>query len=160
MVEGVLARTRFDEATKDKPFIPIRPNETKSRAFAKTMRRSMTHAEVLLWQELRRNTIDGMRFRRQHPVGPYVTDFACAPVKLIVEVDGATHGSDVEVEHDRRRSAYLMKRGWRIMRFANARVYNDLAGAVENVWHEVRCLKVTPSTTATRRSPSPASGGG
>jgi very-short-patch-repair endonuclease len=143
-----------------KPFIPIRPNETKSRVFAKTMRRAMTHAEVLLWQALRHDTIDGMRFRRQHPIGHYIADFACAPVKLVVEVDGATHGSDAEVEHDQRRSEYLAERGWHIMRFANARVYSDLAGVVEHIWFEVRRLKVTPSTAATRRSPSPASGGG
>ncbi len=137
-------------------YMPFRPAERSSRPFAKDHRRSMTHAEVLLWQALRRDAMKGLRFRRQHPIGPYVADFASVPVKIVVEVDGATHGSDAQVAHDRRRTAYLERIGWRVMRFSNWDVYEDLAGVVEAVWRAVS----TPSTTASRRSPSPAGGGG
>ncbi len=137
--------------------VRLRPKEVKSRALAKNLRRSMTHAEVLLWQCLRRDAVEGMRFRRQHPIGPYIADFACLPVKLVVEVDGATHGSDAQVAHDRRRSAYLARLGWRVVRFSNWAVYDDMASVIEAIWLEV---KKAPSTTASRRSPTPARGGG
>jgi len=124
----------------------FRPSEEKSTAFAKTLRRSMTHAEVLLWQELRRNAMEGLRFRRQHPIGPYVADFACAPVKLVLEVDGATHGSEAQVAHDRRRSAYLAKRGWREIRFSNFDIYKDLSGVMEAIWRAAHGAVSAPST--------------
>ena len=140
--------------------VPVRPNEGKSRLLAKRLRRSMTHAEVLLWQQLRHDSVDGLRFRRQHPIGPYVADFACVPIKLVIELDGATHGSDSQVAHDRRRSAYMARQGWKKIRFSNFDMYDDLPGVMEAIWRTVRRVKRTPSTTASRRSPSPASGGG
>jgi len=140
-------------------YMPFRPTERKSRPFAKDLRRSMTHAEVLLWQALRRDAMKGLRFRRQHPIGPYVADFACVPVKVVVEVDGVTHGSDAQVTHDRWRTAYLERLGWKVIRFSNWDVYDDLVGVVEAVWRAVG-VGSTPSTTASRRSPSPGGGGG
>ena len=134
---------------------PIRPNEAKACVRAKALRRSMTHAEVLLWQELRHDAVDGLRFRRQHPIGPYVADFACAPIKLVVEIDGATHGSDAQVAHDRRRSAYFARLGWREIRFSNFDVYEDLPGVMEAIWRQAQR---SPATAAARRSPSPARG--
>lgn len=91
----------------------------------------MTDAEVILWSRLRSNPIH--KFRRQHPVGPYVADFACVLPRLIVEVDGATHGSESEVAHDMRRDAYLKNRGWTVMRVTNQDVYrrlDDVLGAI------------------------------
>jgi very-short-patch-repair endonuclease len=75
------------------------------RTYAKALRRRMTRAEVILWSRLRRDAIAGRRFRRQHPIGPYIADFACLPVRLVIEVDGATHGSEDEIKKDRRRDA-------------------------------------------------------
>ena len=139
--------------------IPIRPNEEKSRALAKTLRRTMTHAEVLLWQELRHDAVDGLRFRRQHPIGPYVADFACARVKLVVEVDGATHGSDAQVAHDRLRSAFMARLGWREIRFSNSDVYEDLVGVMEAIWREVRRVREAPSTARRAAVPLPRTRG-
>jgi very-short-patch-repair endonuclease len=110
--------------------------EAKSHAFAKSLRRKMTHAEVILWQNLRRNAIDGIKFRRQHPIGPYIADFACLRAKLIVEVDGETHASEGERFHDARRRAFVAQFGWMEIRVGNSDVYKNLDGVLEAIWRE------------------------
>jgi very-short-patch-repair endonuclease len=111
----------------------------------------MTDAETILWSRLR--SWPHVRFRRQHPVGPYIADFACVPAMLVIEVDGATHGSDAERARDAVRDRYLQKRGWRVVRVWNHDVYERLDDVLDVIGHHA-----TPSTAS--RSPSPASGGG
>src|SRR5437868_14241040 len=94
----------------------MRRAERGSQVLAKHLRRRMTNAEIILWSRLRHDAVLGRRFRRQHPVGPYVADFACVPAGLIVEVDGGTHSTDAEIKHDARREKYLRARGWRVFR--------------------------------------------
>jgi very-short-patch-repair endonuclease len=98
----------------------------------------MTEAEVILWSRLRRNQFDGLRFRRQHPMGPYVADFACAAIKLVIEVDGETHHTAEQLLHDARRRVYFESRGWREMRVSNRDVYDDLDGVLESIWRATR----------------------
>jgi len=131
----------------------VRDKERKSRSFAKVLRRRMTDAETILWTQLRRDRIDGYRFRRQHPIGPFIADFACIPAKLVVEVDGVTHWSEEVFDYDRRRDAYLKALGWRVLRVQNIDIYEQLGNVVEAI------AVALPPSTATR-SPSPASGGG
>jgi very-short-patch-repair endonuclease len=100
---------------------------------ARALRRKLTKAETILWSRLR-DGIGGMRFRRQHPIGPYIADFACIRARLVVEVDGATHGSDEERRHDARREAYLRSRSWRIIRVTNDAVYHSLARVLELIY--------------------------
>lgn len=96
---------------------------------AKSLRKIGTLAERLLW-----NALTGMRqetklkFRRQHPLHPYIADFACIKAKLIVELDGISH--DARPVYDKERDAVLRRRGWRILRFANDDVLNNLEGVV------------------------------
>ena len=75
-----------------------------------------------MWARLRKAQIDGHRFRRQHPVGPYFADFACERLKLIVEVDGGVHGLDEVILRDHFRQAELEGLGWTVIRFTNAEV--------------------------------------
>lgn len=75
----------------------------------------------------------GPYFRKQHPIGPYVADFACTQERLIVEVDGDTHATDAEVEHDRRRDAYLASQGWRVLRVTNEDVFKRLEDVLEGI---------------------------
>ena len=96
----------------------------------------MTHAEVILWQNLRRNAINGVKFRRQHPIGPYITDFACLRAKLVIEVDGATHATESELAHDERRRIFLARLGWKEIRVYNVDVYENLDGVLETVRRE------------------------
>ncbi|HSZ73301.1 MAG TPA: DUF559 domain-containing protein, partial [Rhizomicrobium sp.] len=121
---------------------------------AKDLRRKMTEAEVMLWSKLRRNSVYGLKFRRQHPVGPYIADFACVPSRLIVEVDGATHCSDEELAYDRKRDAFLKEQGWRVVRIWNGDIYKDLDTIVEMIGSLVRPLRPASPDT------SPVNGGG
>ena len=93
----------------------------------------MTHAEVILWTYLRQKNEGGLRFRRQHPIGPYVADFACVPARLVIEVDGATHCTPDEIAHDQKRDAYLTRRQWRVLRVLNGDVYENHDGVFDAI---------------------------
>jgi len=75
----------------------------------------MTIAERKLWQALRDKQLNGHRFRRQHPIGKYIADFACIERKVVVELDGGQHQD--HVAYDERRTAFLQENGWRVLRF-------------------------------------------
>jgi very-short-patch-repair endonuclease len=104
------------------------------------MRQGMTDAERALWRRLRRDQL-GVRFRRQHPVGPYVTDFACRSLRLIVEVDGGQHA--IRSDRDQRRNAWMADRGFLVLRFWNHDVLGNLDGVVERIHAEVIRLRAT-----------------
>ena len=96
---------------------PIDPVTT---ARARTLRRNPTQAEKVLWMHLRRKAIDGMKFRRQARIGPYIADFLCCSVKLVIEVDGGIHR--LREAEDAVRSAWLRSRGYTVLRVSNALV--------------------------------------
>lgn len=97
---------------------------------ARRLRSTMTESEQALWRHLRRNNL-GARFRRQHPVGPYVVDFACLTHGLAVEVDGGQHGE--AVAYDQRRDAFLASRGFRVLRFWNNQVLQECDAVLEMI---------------------------
>jgi len=97
---------------------------------ARRLRKAMTLPEVLLWQRLRGKT-SGIKFRRQHPIGPYVVDFFAGEAKLVIEIDGASH--DARQDYDAARSAYLTNKGLRILRVAAADVLRDPDGAAASI---------------------------
>lgn len=113
----------------------MRETSRKTLKRARALRKNMTKAEVLLWQQLRRWQVGGFKFRRQMPVGPYVADFACSDRKLIVEVDGATHAEDDEITYDARRTAYIEAQGWTVYRVWNNEVYENMSGVIEGLMH-------------------------
>ena len=83
----------------------------------------MTDSERLLWQGLRNRQLGGFKFRRQKPIGPFIVDFVCMEKKLIIEVDGSQHAG--QKESDQKRSYYLMKKGFRVLRFWNNEVLQE-----------------------------------
>ena len=93
---------------------------------ARQFRRDSTLAEARLWEQLRAKRLDGFNFARQHPVGPYFADFACRSQRLIVEVDGATHSTEKELEYDDRRTGLFNKLGYRVFRISNDQVLNGM----------------------------------
>lgn len=107
--------------------------EPKTREHAKALRKSMTKAEIILWSQLRRRALQGHHFRKQHPVGPYITDFACVKQKLVIEVDGETHATFAERSHDNRRTKYLESEGWHVHRVWNTDIYENLEGVLEGI---------------------------
>ncbi len=92
------------------------PERTFRRARA--LRRGMSLPEVVLWQALRHGRLAGLRFRRQHPIGPYILDFYCARLRLAVEVDGLAHDAATQMQHDERRRGWLAERRVTVMRLA------------------------------------------
>lgn len=119
----------------------MREHEAKARTHAKRLRRTMTRAEALLWSYIRRRSLAGAKFRRQHPIGPYIADFACVGARLVVEVDGATHATREELVHDVRRTQFLEASGWRVLRITNTDVYENLDG----VWLTIESWLPTPA---------------
>ncbi|HEY3329233.1 MAG TPA: DUF559 domain-containing protein [Capsulimonadaceae bacterium] len=91
---------------------------------ASDLRKAMTPTELRLWAALRAKRLNGLKFRRQHPIGPYIVDFCCVSHRLIVEVDGPGHSS--LTQHDNKRDAYLQSLGYMIIRFQNPTVLTNL----------------------------------
>ena len=105
--------------------------------FARRLRRNMTAAERLLWWKLKKEA-QGRKFNRQTPIGPFVVDFARIDVKLVIEVDGETHSTPEEIVYDRNRTLYLERSGWRVVRFWNAEIFQNLDGVVETICEAAR----------------------
>jgi very-short-patch-repair endonuclease len=107
--------------------------EPRTRHFAKAMRREMTGAELRLWRRLRKPGIEGLRFRRQIPMGPYIVDFFCPEKKLIVELDGDHHGLPEGERKDATRDLWLKERGYVVVRFWNGEVLSNLNGVCDTI---------------------------
>ncbi|HEX6962553.1 MAG TPA: endonuclease domain-containing protein [Lacipirellula sp.] len=100
------------------------------------LRKSTTKPEQLLWSILRGRQLGGLKFRRQHPVEPYVVDFYCAEAKLVVELDGESHNG--REEYDERRSEFLAKLGLKVFRVTNDDVLTNLDGVAEGIYRVAR----------------------
>ena len=102
----------------------------RSSDFAKSLRKNMTDAEQLLWRRLRAYRLGGQKFRRQHPIGPYIVDFVHLGAKLVIEADGSQHAESVS---DRERDAWLVARGYRVMRFWNDQILREPEAVLEHI---------------------------
>ena len=108
----------------------------------------MSPPEVRLWNRLRRSPA-GIRFRKQHPIGPYVADFYCPAARLVIEIDGLTHDFHDAAEHDRRRDAYMRGLGLELLRISAADVFADVDAIAQSLIE--MCAEMTgPSTTQLR----------
>jgi very-short-patch-repair endonuclease len=108
---------------------------------ARAMRKDPTPAERTLWQALRGKQL-GVRFKRQEPCGPFILDFACVAARLVIEVDGDQHA---ESAWDRERDAWLIERGWHIVRFSNHQVLTELENVLEAIASHVAHSPVAPT---------------
>ena len=98
---------------------------------AKGLRKRSTDVEQLLWSQLRAGRFEGMKFRRQHPVGQYIADFVCLGRKLIIELDGGQHTLREKILQDRQRDAWLEKEGYTVLRFWDNEVLINTSGVLE-----------------------------
>ena len=105
---------------------------------ARELRKHMTDAERLLWSRLRRKQIHGQRFRRQHPIGPYIADFACTERRLVIELDGGQHVQ--AKDKDAARTRWLADRGYRVLRFWN----NEALTLIDAVVQVVAAATLAP----------------
>jgi very-short-patch-repair endonuclease len=124
------------------------PNRSRSRirgaseshiARSKQLRQEATPAEDVLWQALRNRRLADLKFRRQVALGPYFLDFVCSEKRLIVEVDGDVH--DEQIDYDAARTEHLEQYGYRVLRFRNDEVLDDL----DTVLDTIRDTALTPS---------------
>ena len=86
---------------------------------ARSLRQSTGLAEARAWARLRGGGVDGWKVRRQHPVGRFVADFAIAPLRLVIEIDGGVHGLASVAARDAERQAEIERLGWTVIRFTN-----------------------------------------
>ena len=107
---------------------PIRKFRARDTLKAQRLRREATPAERMLWRAISKRQLEGWKFSRQMPIGPYVADFLCREEKLVVELDGMSH--DLRQEEDRRRDGYLRKQSYQTLRFSNAEVLTNLEGVL------------------------------
>ena len=105
---------------------------------AKAFRKALTPPEFRLWQALRQDHVGKTKFRRQHPIGPYILDFYCAAAKLAIEIDGSVHDQPKQLAHDRRRTAWLNSRGIRVIRLRASDVMRDHTAVVDFILDVVR----------------------
>jgi very-short-patch-repair endonuclease len=110
-------------------------HEVWLREASRDLRRRATPTEQRLWAVLRGRRFAGRRFRRQHPIGPYIVDFLCAEVRLVVEIDGLIH--EARQEYDAERDDFLREWGYRVLRIPVDQIRDDLAGALSQI--EIAC---------------------
>ena len=101
---------------------------------ARRLRKPLTPLEAMLWRRLRGGQIGGFKFRRQHVIGPYIVDFCCAEVGLVIEVDGDSHTE--QEEYDEERTNYLKYLGHSVIRFTNRDVLHNMDGVLEVILAE------------------------
>lgn len=122
----------------------MREDRHRATKQARHLRQTMTASEVRLWQGLRGRRLDGFRFRRQHPLGRYIVDFACLSARLVVEVDGPSHQSPGQVLYDAQRTDWLVAQGWKVLRVDNNAVFQDFDRVLAEIQ---RALADAPPST-------------
>ena len=105
----------------------------RAEASARRLRKAPTLGEDRLWKELRRLDLAGSHFRRQAPFGPYVLDFVCHAARLVVEVDGGVHRHPAVAQRDAERQAWLVQRGYAVLRIANQDALFDAQGVAQQI---------------------------
>ena len=111
--------------------MPARRTTPKGYARARELRRNQTEAEAKLWACLRRKQLNGVSFRRQHAIGPYIVDFCAIKAKLIIELDGSQHLD--QAAYDAERTAFLESKGYRVLRFWNPEVLQDMEAVLRAI---------------------------
>ena len=114
---------------------------------ARKLRRDQTKAETVFWNAVRNRQFHDLKWRRQSPVGNYIADFLCEAKKVIVELDGQHHGTDAARIYDETRTEVLGQNGYRVIRFLNDEILNNLNGVLDSLAHELRA-GISPHPTA------------
>ena len=112
----------------------------KMTASGKVLRKRPTDAEKLLWKQLRLKQIEGFKFRRQQPIDNYIVDFVCFEKRIVIEVDGGQHAT--QSEDDIVRDTYLRQQGFKVLRFWNNEVLQNINGILEVI--RDGCLSPAP----------------
>jgi very-short-patch-repair endonuclease len=116
-------------------------NQVHNKPILKDIRRELrknpTLAEIILWRELQNKKLGGRKFRRQHSIGNYIVDFYCPSERLIIEIDGEVHNQKEQKEKDELKDINLQEMGYKIFRFSNNKVLNDICGILNELAWEM-----------------------
>ncbi|MEI6048807.1 MAG: endonuclease domain-containing protein [Bacteroidota bacterium] len=115
---------------------------SETLSVAKILRKNMTMCEKLLWERLKLKQINGLRFRRQHPIDFFIADFYCHEVRLVIEIDGEIHNQ--QREYDDGRSAEMEKYSIKVIRFTNSEVENNIEEVIKNIENEIKSRIKSP----------------
>jgi len=126
-------RPRSSAKSNDRITKKRRDHRTGKRSLANAgrLRGNMTEAEKRIWYLLRRHQFGGLNFRRQAPIDPYIVDFACLSIRLVIELDGGQH--DANAKADAQRTAFLQSQGYRVLRFWNNEVFENLDAVLREI---------------------------
>jgi very-short-patch-repair endonuclease len=116
-------------------------NHPDSTDLRKKLRKDMPTAEAILWSELMGKQLNGLKFRRQYGVGPYILDFYCPKLRFAIEVDGDSHFDEKAEKYDKRRQEYIENKGIKFFRCTNTDVYENMDGVIEDILYEVKRLQ-------------------
>ena len=122
------------------------PTDPLKLNFRRRLRHEQTDTERKLWSLLRSRQLEAYKFRRQHPIGPYVVDFCCLEKRLIVELDGRQHAD--RIAYDQRRTEFLQSKGYRVLRFWDNQVFKETEAVVEKVLTELDTADLKTSVRA------------
>ena len=111
---------------------------------AKQMRSNMTKEEVKLWNILRAKRFYGYKFKRQVLIGNYIVDFLCLEKMLIIEIDGGQHNANENKQNDELRTIYLTEKGYRVIRFWNNEVWDNIEGVCSVIKTELEQVPISP----------------
>ena len=131
-------------------------NRLSKIEYARLRRQMSDEYETTMWQLLRNRQRCGMKFRREHPVGTYTTDFCCTEVKLVVEIDGSSHQTEEAAQYDRRRDEWMRSQGYEVLRFTCGEVMEQTERVLDSI-DKTLCARADQPLTP---DPSPQRGEG
>ena len=138
-------KERGELQTSQFGYLTNTPTDWKNlKDFAKQNRQNQTEAEEKLWQSVRNRNIDGYKFRRQHPIAGFIPDFVCLEKKLIIEIDGDYHNEAEQKQYDEGRAEWLKEHNYKLLRFTNEQVMNDMPFVVKNISESISKLISLP----------------
>ena len=112
------------------------------RLNARELRNNMTNQERKLWAILKNKNFYGFKFRRQYPIGSYIADFICCSEKIVIEIDGGQHNSLENIEYDKQRTCYLESKGYKIIRFWNNDINDNISGVYKKLQQEFKVADI------------------
>ncbi|MCG2700773.1 endonuclease domain-containing protein [Candidatus Parcubacteria bacterium] len=128
-------------------------NKSRQKETRRKLRQESTKAEKIMWGELRNRKL-GVKFRRQYGIGHYIADFCCPEKKLVIEIDGGVHTEDEQICYDKERSKSIEELGFKVLRFWNEDIENNLDSVLKNIKEEI---KISPPQSIPLAQTSPTS---
>ena len=131
------------------------PRATRGQAshldLKRRLRSNMTGPETRLWSRLRGSQLQGLKFRRQHGIGPYIVDFYCPEQFPVIEVDGDSHADADQIPKDQLRDRYFQSLGLHVIRYINDDIMKNLDGLLENLAERLSSGSTSPRPSLRRR---------